>query len=463
MQANWKKIPIDKHISHADFISCYMRMINMWPIAVAAVLHATGAYGACPGPVGDSFCQSLTSSSGYCEPGRWMCASTNVACGCDFRAPVASTAAPPSTGETSPQSTAAPPSTTAAPSSTRETSAPSTSSTTRRPTSTIAPTTSAEAPSTSTTTVTVSASPQTPCGSGPSRPLFIWAEWPDLEGEDAWSAYYAQVLHFMARNCGNFRVTRLIMRVMDPFTQGLWDVSESASFYVDFLSKLPSSVELRIYPYVLDAKAQAFWATYSGSSKPLEGVFKYVGVWNTFLASKGASVRIGGVVVDGEERKGFFQELPSLPTYKSTYNVPNFGVAIGFDTIGSVSQYLATDEFYLEMYDFYVVSAPTLTLVQTTRADTPSGYLSSLDTKTLNYFESKYGDPRFQFMWSVQAKSSAACLYPLSFGCGSSDDFGLFSAQDFGTFLDLAQSKYPLMAGRNHGIFQFSFVPKTWL
>ncbi len=284
-----------------------------------------------------------------------------------------------------------------------------------------------------------------------------------MEGKAAWSAYYGKVIGFIAKNCGNFQVTRLIMRVMEPFTQGLWEISDASSFYVDFLSKLPSNVELRIYPYLLDAKAQGFWSTYSGKATPLEGVFKYARDWNSWLAAKGAGIRIGGIVVDGEERKGFDRELSSLGTYKSTYGVAIFGVAIGFDTVGSVAQYMATDEFYLEMYDFYVVSAPKLTLVQTSPSDSPNGFLANLDKQTLAGFASKYSDPRFQFMWSVQAKSSSNCIYPLGSGCGTSDDFGHFSAQDFGTFLDLAQARYPLMAGRSHGIFQFSFVPPSWL
>ena len=152
-----------------------------------------------------------------------------------------------------------------------------------------------------------------------------------------------------------------------------------------------------------------------------------------------------------------------MPQYKSTYGIGSFGVAIGYDATGSAASYPMADAFYLEMYDFYVNNAPTLTLVQVNANDNPPTFVDKLVKNVLGPYVSKYGDARFHFMWSVQAKSSANCIYPLSGrSCGSSDDFGLFSAPEFNQFLQQVQQKYPVLAGRDHGIFQFNFLPPSW-
>lgn len=276
-----------------------------------------------------------------------------------------------------------------------------------------------------------------------------------------WKQYYSTLLAFITKNCGNFSVRKLILRVTDPSVVGLWTISTSSIFFTDFMSKLPSGIDVKLYPYVLTAAAQRPWAAYSGNGRVLEGAFKFAVDWNTLLSSQGYAARFSGVVVDGEERAGFMQEIPSLANYKSRYSL-TFGVAIGFDTTSSISQYGASDEFYLELYDFYKVGAPKLTLIQTLASDSPTSFFEKVSSETLASFVAAYDDRRFEFMWSVQAKSRRDCLYPLGTGCGSSDDFGMFSASEFGTFLDLAQSKYPQLSGRSHGIFQFSFVPISW-
>jgi hypothetical protein len=233
--------------------------------------------------------------------------------------------------------------------------------------------------------------------------------------------------------------------------------------FADFFAKLSPSVELHIYPYLLDAKAQSNWANYRATGAPLEGVYKYARDWNRFFGSAGVGTRITGIVLDGEENKGFLVEFPNVPKYKSTYGVARLGVAIGFDQPGAASKYAQADDFYLEMYDFYVVDAPKLTLVQTVASDSAASFLDKLDQEVLYPFVDKYSDPRLHFMWSVQAKSRSDCLYPLGSGCGSSDDFGILSAVDFNLFLRIVQVKYPVLAGRSHGIFQFSFIPTSWL
>ena len=416
-------------------------------IYLLIVTKAVLVLGSCPGPVGDTLCQAQTGSTGFCVPGQWTCLGTNIPCGCDFRpsaptAPTASTVPPVSSGA----STSLRPSTSSI--------LPRTTTTGPMPTSTQTSQSTGPAPA-----------PVKPCYSGPSHPIFIWAEWPDLGSPSQWEEYYATLLNFISRNCGNFSVRKLIMRVTNPNIVGLWDVSTTSTFYQSFLSKLPPNMELRMYPYVLDGKAQADWSSYGGvaSSRPLEGVFKYTNAWNMFLASQGHSVRIQGIMLDGEEKAGFASELSLVPSYKRTYNVPLFGVSIGFDATGSMPQYPNTDEFILQVYDLYVVGAPRLTLVQMNVNESPSDYLSKIDSETLSSIVPKYTDPRLEFMWSVQAQSKTDCLYPLGSRCGSSDDFGMTSAQTFADFLDMVQSRYPQLAGKSQGIFQFSFVPTSWL
>ncbi len=425
-------------LTHFSYSLCFLTVTRL------AVVLAS-----CPGPVGDRFCQVQTGSTGFCVPGQWTCLGTNIPCGCDFR-PSAPTA--PAASTFRPASSSPRPST--------STSLPITETTVPVPSSSQTPQSTGPAP-----TQLPGPAPEQPCYSGVAHPIFIWAEWPDLGSPSEWNEYYATLLRFIARNCGNFSVRKLIMRVTNPNIVGLWDVSTTSVVYQAFLSKLPSNIELRMYPYVLDGRAQSDWSSYGGvaSSRPLEGVFKYTNAWNTFLARHGHSVRFQGIMLDGEEKAGFASEISLVPWYKSTYNVPLFGVTIGFDATGSMPQYPNTDEFILQVYDLYVVAAPRLTLVQMNANESPSDYLSKVDSETLSSIVPKYTDSRLEFMWSVQARSRTDCLYPLGSRCGSSDDFGMASAQAFADFLDMVQSRYPQLAGKSHGIFQFSFVPTSWL
>ena len=202
--------------------------------------------GQCPGPNGDSLCRSVGGSSSNCVPGNWVCLGTATACGCDFGAPASS--APPT-------STARAPATTATPSTTRattmlRTSAASTAPPTASPTEATIPTIPATQPPVAAT-----------CGSLGSQSLFVWAEWPELSGPSDWTSYYRKLLAFVHGNCGNFAVGKLVVRVTNPTITGLWTVSTSSVFYTELLSKLPSNVQLSVYPYLLDAGARAAWSS----------------------------------------------------------------------------------------------------------------------------------------------------------------------------------------------------------
>lgn len=403
----------------------------------------------CPGASGDAMCQAKAGVSSFCVPGTWRCQGLPIACGCDFSVVAVSTKAPISSTTSLPESTAAVSPTIVA-SSTRvsRVSRPAT----LPPTSTTSIPASTSPITTSTTVVPISvAAVSSVCGSTSSRPLFIWAEWPHLPTSADEAAYFAKMLSFINGNCGNFRITRLVMRVMNP--SDIWTVGTSSLFYTAFLSKLPANVELFVYPYLLTSASQALWGF-----RPLEGVFKFASDWN-----KIPGVRISGITLDLEEKNGFGSELSSVTQYKATYGIGKFGLAIGYDAIGSAVSYPYVDEFFIELYDFYVNDARTLTLVQAASVPSPSAFLAVLTRDVLGPYVAKYTDPRFNFMWSVQAKSSTNCFFPLGSGCGSSNDFGSgWSAQAFGQFLADLTTQYPVFAGRSHGLFQFSFIPNAW-
>lgn len=303
------------------------------------------------------------------------------------------------------------------------------------------------------------------CPRAESRPLFIWAEWPELYEPSHWKAYFDTLLGFTSGNCGNFEVPKIVLRVTKPEWDGLFTVSKESSLYKDFLVRLPPSVELRIYPYMFTPEAQGNWTVYSDHALPLDGVFKYAHAWNQLLSREKSHVRIRGIVTDGEERHAFDHEQRRIPHYKRHYGIPVFAVAIGFECFKHMAFYPHADEYYMEMYDWYHVlhEGKNAPLIQTSPRDTPETFLAKLHKHALHPFVARYGDPRFHFMWSVQAKSKIDCIFPLNGSCGSKDDFGWFTAAQFNQFLGLIQEKYPTLARRSHGLFQFNFVPPSWL
>jgi hypothetical protein len=303
------------------------------------------------------------------------------------------------------------------------------------------------------------------CRTSAIRPLFVWAEWPEIYRPSEWRNYFDTLLGFAAGNCGNFAVPKIIIRVTDPEWEGLFRVERESYFFTDFLARIPRGVEIRIYPYLYTQKAQQKWANYSGHARPLQGVFKFAHEWNKILSKDKLPARIGGIVVDGEERHGFDREQPRVAHYKKHYGVPTFAVGIGFDAHKHREFYPSADEFYMEMYDFYDVNhhGKPVKRVHVSPSDKAHTFLETLDRKSLHPFIGTYRDPRMHFMWSVQSMSKDDCIYPLESKCGLGDDFGWFSAPEFNNFLGLVQERYPVLAGRSHGIFQFNYMPPSWL
>jgi len=214
-----------------------------------------------------------------------------------------------------------------------------------------------------------------------------------------------------------------------------------------------------MYPYMLASADQAAWKLVSGTT-PLEGVFKYTSQWNTLLGTD----RFRGVVVDGEERVGFTNDMASAPSYKAKYNIATFAYATGYPQVGDMIKYGAyVDEFYLEMYDFYVENSAALKLVQNTDTKSAGEFVAKLNSQVWGSAINKYDDPRIQFMWSLQNSASSACIYPLNGLCGTKEDFGTQSLDYFMSFIAEMKSLYPSKFGNKpHGMYQFNFMPTSW-
>ena len=322
---------------------------------------------------------------------------------------------------------------------------------------------------------------------------FLWLDWPTMYRSEEWETYFKTVIKYMQSNCGGIRINRVIMRVNHPdFQEGrglLWQVSERSVFYTHFLSKLPSSIEVHILPY-FDEDSIEYWEHMYRLGSPLENAFKYASQWNELLTKTGTGVRIAGIVVDKEEggrgKGDFDRDMPKLADIKRKYSARGgaplrFGMAIAFSSAGSmdgISPYV--DDYYLEMYDFYIEGSYPVSRIRadsSTNLNDPGEFLRVLDATVWSSHLERYNDPRVNFMWSVQNAKSRDCLYPLVEGrCGpigydrhtemefKTVDFGSWEVDKFVQFLSLIKATHPrAFANKNHGLYQFSFMPHSWM
>lgn len=299
-----------------------------------------------------------------------------------------------------------------------------------------------------------------------------------MAGESDWITFYGQLVEFVTKSPLQF--DKIMLRVLDPTiglvsntpeTQNdLWTVSTSSVFYTALISQLPATVKtFDVYPYLMDAANQRAWMASMGTSTPLEGVFKYCQSWNNLLSEipSSPSIRCGGVTVDGEERRGYVNEIALAPTYKSQYQVGFFGYATGYTQVGVISQYAGyVDGFYFEMYDFYRANFATVELVQNSDVplDDAASFIALLDDQVWARYLPFYESARANFMWSLQNSAGGDCLYPLGPSyCGAKEDFGVWSLNGFRTFLSRLKEMYPTKFGNKpHGLFQFSLTPFSW-
>lgn len=315
-------------------------------------------------------------------------------------------------------------------------------------------------------------------GAAASESMILWTEWPTLE-EGAWPDYFTKLREFLTDNCAGIRFNRVIMRVLEPTFQRsrgeLWQVSRTSSFYVDFLRHLPASMDVHIYPYLLDRESAMKWSGRGRNAhSALEGVFKYIRNWNDLLIEDGLPVRLGGVVCDKEEGRNFLHDLRFLDGIKARYSTPGgprlkFGLAIGFDSAGSISSFSEEiDNFYLEMYDWYEHGRTPVRKVFAEKYDAvnnPTRFVDVLEEhQQLGRHYHRYREhDKIVFMWSLQNSRSNQCLFPLNDNtCGERTDFGSWTGPHFRQFLSELSSREPVFAQRQHALFQFSYVPLTW-
>jgi hypothetical protein len=245
-------------------------------------------------------------------------------------------------------------------------------------------------------------------------------------------------------------------------------------FYSSFLSRVPSGVEIFVYPYLLEEETRNNWTAVGGTSTALEAVYKYVADWNMLLSTVRPDISISGVVTDYEEHNGFEEHLPLISKFRDLYSTPGkpllrFGAAMGFDVprrAASLSPNI--DDVYLEMYDFYVKgSDPVVHVEQGSPGllnDIPAT-LSILDKRVWFPFLKHYARPNMHFMWSLQARSQSDCLYPLGKGrrCGTKDDLGAWEPQKPPEFIHAVKTQYPQMSKQPHGFYEFSYMPNSWM
>ena len=296
-----------------------------------------------------------------------------------------------------------------------------------------------------------------------------------MYGEDDWIQYYSQLLTFLQSS--KIKINKVILRILDPTfgsiakshagvtAHDLWSISLDSVLYRNFLSKLPPGVtELHVLPYLLDQPNRENWQATMGVSNPLECVFKYLNAWNTLLGYE----IFQGIVVDAEEKRGFLEEINSVPSYKIEYSIAAFGYCTGYTQVGVLSVYAdVVDAFYFQMYDFYVRDSATLQLVQNSDVgvDQSGAYISVLNDKVWKQYLPYYEHAKANFMWSVQDSANTDCLYPdTPTTCGIKKDFGAgWSIDGYLNFISDLKAMYPSKFGNKpHGLFQFSFIPNDW-
>ena len=311
-------------------------------------------------------------------------------------------------------------------------------------------------------------------------PMFLWTELPvsNIAGQADWTSFYRRMRSFIASNCANLGVTKLIVRVVYPqFSLGGFQAYSSPAtspMYTELLRTLPSGIQVIFYPYLASSHEWGFWQSFTNKSDPLEAVFAYSAMWNSFLATQGSQVKVSGIVLDLEEFPG--NAIPSVKnstlinSWKSLYGLTEYGVSVGFDQVGIVSAMQSyTDAFYVQFYDFYYPtvgidktgSSPFLTY-RNQPAQIVEYIMNPLVMKTnLVQVYSQLQNKIFA-MWSIQ-DLTGNCRYPLDTGlCGLNYEFGSWSPVAFnGFYQQIIQTL--LFKNMNHGIFEFSFVPFSWL
>ena len=326
----------------------------------------------------------------------------------------------------------------------------------------------------------ISSSTQPPvsaCVSSPTHDFFIWVEWPWIVDVAPAQAFYDQLLSFTKSNCIGASVTRLILRVLHPnypsAGSSLWWPPAASPLYTNLISKLPSNVELILYPHIKDIDSGSAWMTFGNASNPIEGAWSFMTRWNEFLSNSG-SPKFVGSVIDLEEVSGMqsyanvIVDASFASSLKSKFGNFEFGIAAGFDGVGKIQQ--GFDKVYVELYDFYTPTAyaaqnsVTSPFIQH-RGDI-NGMVDFILNKALTPYQlenyAKYSSV-VMAMWSNQ-NINGLCIHPddTKHICGINYEFGSWSAEGFNSFLTAIKAASPAMAAIKHGMFQFSYTPTSW-
>lgn len=410
----------------------------------------------------DDFCKAIVGPQSYCQEkkdNKFFCHGSDFQCNC----------------ESTEQPTSAPEETTTTPIPTSvDTTATSTPKVNviRR---------TQEVPATSDNTTPIPR-PSGECEDMPSGdvPAALWIENTSVlsSSRDAVNKFYSQVLAYMNGNCARIRTTKLIVRVYHPEYPSkdgaYYAPSTNSALFTELLSKLPSSTQVHFYPYVMDAFDQGKWAAYAGKSDVIANVFQFAADWNKILSAAGAPT-VRSIVIDNEEIRGWsnHDQLISdsnINKLKASSGV-GFGISLGFDETPKLNQWASfVDQFYLQAYDFY---APTAGIDQSsnsrflTMQNQGASLAQYIDGQAIaqKQWDAYAKDPsRVTLMWSTQEISGTGCLYPLPNGsCGANHEFGSWSPRAFNDFLHNLTQKNPTAAAVGHAVFQFAFMPKSWM
>ena len=313
----------------------------------------------------------------------------------------------------------------------------------------------------------------------PSHEIFLWLEFPTFQQKSEWQGFYESAISFVRSNSANYLVSKLVVRVLHPNfgrDQGLlWQIGTDSVFYTHFLSLLPSTIEVCVLPYLLEASSAAFWISTMHTATPLEGVYKYVAEWNMFLAGLPGyfGPRIVGIVADHEEQRGYISTIGLIPELRDKYSTAGyeplrFGTTVGFDGTGSILQMPAyVDDVYVEMYDFYLHGVSAVHPIPANLPgilDNPDGYIDLLDSEVWEtHLDDFASSSKINFMWSLQHTGND-CLFPLDTGhCGERNDLGSWTPEAAREFLTLVRERHSVFGERPNGFFQFSFMPPSWI
>lgn len=293
----------------------------------------------------------------------------------------------------------------------------------------------------------------------------------------SWRSFYADMASFMTRNCARLRVNRIVLRITEPqfasSQQGPWWPIAESPLYTHLLAGLDSSVELFVYPWVMDAHNQVAWSAFGPSgSSVMEGVFEFAKQWNDFLARAGMGARFKGAVLDFEEfymdrNPGVLRDVQGMASLKSRYGF-RAGLTLGYQPFTQMSQWDSViDDFYLQFYDYYYQPYVNATpnspfLLYKNDPETLADFTVSTVLEGKSEDPTKYND-KVLVMWSLQTMSNT-CRYPLGNGtCGINDEFGAgWTPEAFNTYLKEFRRASPNLGKKPQGLFQFSFTPQSW-